>query len=96
MVYLPDGTKIEMSDAGTGKVSDGYHSFDELVANSFPSLSWKSRRHSDVSEWPGWFIAGMTLPAGPLRTICRIGFGLCSLLRSVTLPRNGMATHPKM
>jgi hypothetical protein len=56
-----------------GKVSDGYHTFDELYdhrcvlfmafieAVRDTRLCWKSRKHSDGEEWPGWFIAGTTL-----------------------------------
>lgn len=57
-----------------GKISDGYHTFDELyqhrcvlfacLMKSHPELSWKSKKHSDGSEWEGWFIAGMRLPTG--------------------------------
>jgi hypothetical protein len=58
-----------------GKVSDGYHTFDELYAhrqtlfvklmNSTPDLSWKSRQHEDGSMYDGdWFVAGMHLPTG--------------------------------
>ena len=55
-------------------MSDGYHTFDELyqhrcvlfacLMKSHPDLSWKSKKHSDGSEWEGWFIAGMRLPTG--------------------------------
>ena len=57
-----------------GKISDGYHTFNELyqhrcvlfacLMKSHPELSWKSKKHSDGSEWEGWFIAGMRLPTG--------------------------------
>jgi hypothetical protein len=58
-----------------GKVSDGYHTFDELydhrhtlfvaLMNSHPDLSWKSREHEDGTMYAGdWFIAGMDLPTG--------------------------------
>lgn len=57
-----------------GKISDGYHTFNELyqhrcvlfacLMKSHPELSWKSKKHSDGSEWDGWFIAGMRLPTG--------------------------------
>lgn len=57
-----------------GKVSDGYHTFDELydhrctlflaLMRSHPGLSWISAKHSDGSAWPGWFVAGMRLPTG--------------------------------
>lgn len=52
-----------------GRVSDGYHSFDELYYHRcllFCAFlkhhdSWKSRLHSDGSSWPGWFVAGADL-----------------------------------
>jgi hypothetical protein len=58
-----------------GKVSDGYHTFDELydhrqtlfvkLMNSRPDLSWKSRQHEDGSMFDGnWFVAGMHLLTG--------------------------------
>ena len=55
-------------------VSDGYHTFDELyehrcvlfltllnVINSTTAgiKTWKSRKNSDGSEWPGWFVCGI-------------------------------------
>lgn len=55
----------------TGKVSDGYHTFDELydhrcllfaaLSQMRPEESWKSKKHHDGSVWEGWFIAGMDL-----------------------------------
>ncbi|MBE9178686.1 hypothetical protein IQ268_08950 [Oculatella sp. LEGE 06141] len=58
----------------TGKVSDGYHTFDELyehrcllflaLMRSHPHQSWKSRKHHDGSVFEGWFIAGLILPSG--------------------------------
>jgi len=62
-------------ECDTGKVSDGYHTFDELyehrcllfiaLTKSFPGLSWKSRLHHEGTMFPGgWFIAGMNLPSG--------------------------------
>ena len=59
-----------------GKISDGYHTFEELyqhrctlfacLMKSHPDLSWKSKKHSDGSAWDGWFIAGMRLPSGDI------------------------------
>lgn len=61
----------------TGKVSDGYHTFDELydhrcllflaflhaIYDGFMGDSaWKSRKHHDGSSFEGWFIAGLHLP----------------------------------
>lgn len=55
----------------TGKVSDGYHTFDELydhrcllfaaLSQARPHECWKSKKHHDGSAWEGWFIAGMDL-----------------------------------
>lgn len=57
-----------------GKISDGYHTFDELYAHRCtlfaalmkcnPELSWKSEFHFDGSRFDDWFIAGMNLPSG--------------------------------
>jgi len=58
-----------------GKVSDGFHTFDELyehrhilfikLMNCRPDKSWKSRKHEDGSMYEGdWFVAGMCLPTG--------------------------------
>lgn len=58
--------------SNTNDISDGYHTFGELyehrhalflaVCRAYPS--WKSRLHSDGSNMPGWFIAGVDTPAG--------------------------------
>src|SRR5215510_6881099 len=58
----------------TGKVSDGYHTFDELydhrcllfLAFQREYGGWKSRKHHDESSFEGWFIAGIQLPAGQI------------------------------
>ena len=57
-----------------GKVSDGYHTFDELYAHRCTlfsalmkcnkPLAWKSLFHDDGSNFEGWFVAGMDLPTG--------------------------------
>ena len=58
--------------------SDGYHTFAELYEHrhhlfiallaSQPLMRpWRSRLHADGSSIdPGWFIAGMDLPTGPI------------------------------
>lgn len=57
----------------SGEVSDGYHTFNELyrhrcllfcMALIGAAESFKSSKHSDGSEWEGWFIAGAKLPGG--------------------------------
>ena len=63
--------KIEIP-CDSGKVSDGYHTFDELYEHRhmlFLNLmdhheSWYSRFHFDGSTMLGWFIAGIELPGG--------------------------------
>jgi len=73
---------LTVPECETGKVSDGYHTFDELYDHrclnflAFQSLShrqkgayssaWKSRKHEDGSEFEGWFITGMDLGSGPI------------------------------
>lgn len=58
-----------------GKISDGYHTFDELYhhrALLFACLCnvlhentvWKSKLHSDGTMFDGMFIAGMETPEG--------------------------------
>lgn len=59
----------------TAAIFDGYHSNWELyearhilllsLLRQFPSSAWASKKHSDGSEMPGWFIAGMNLPGLP-------------------------------
>ena len=59
-----------------GKISDGYHTFDELYEHRnllFLNLmrcnsasAWVSRMHSDGSVIDGWFIAGIELPTGQI------------------------------
>jgi hypothetical protein len=57
-----------------GKVSDGYHTFDELydhrchlfsaLINLLSDISWWSKLHHDGTSWEGWIIAGIDLPTG--------------------------------
>lgn len=65
---------IDVKD--TGEISDGYHTFNELYAhrimlfltlmNSWPDISWKSKKHFDGESYKDWFIAGMNLPSGTI------------------------------
>ena len=68
---------ITIDDAEMGKVSDGYHTFDELYAHrchlfaalmrSNPDRSWRAKKHEDGTMYEGeWFIAGMKLPTGDI------------------------------
>ena len=60
----------------TGKISDGYHTFDELyehrchlfaaLMRSNPELSWRANNHEDGTMYGGWFVAGMHLPTGDI------------------------------
>lgn len=57
-----------------GYTSDGYHTFNELYAhrtalfsvlvNQFPSLAWKSKKHSDGTMFENMFVVGMATPVG--------------------------------
>lgn len=59
-----------------GKISDGFHSFDELYNHRialFIALCrqfvrkypvWKSKNHSDGSVWDGWFVLGLDTMKG--------------------------------
>jgi hypothetical protein len=70
----PDIFERTYALGGAGKVSDGFHTFEELYTHRhtlfmalmswMPELSWLSRKHSDDSELEGWFIAGIKLPTG--------------------------------
>lgn len=63
-------------ECDAGKISDGYHTFDELYEHrcllfvalimSNPRISWRARCNSDGSKLDGWFIAGMDLPTGQI------------------------------
>jgi len=57
-----------------GKISDGYHTFDELyyhrmilfsiICNTYPEKSWKSWLHADGTMYDDYFIVGVTTPEG--------------------------------
>ena len=59
----------------TNKISDGYHTFGELYEHRitlFIALcklirqgnTWRSKKHSDGSEFEGWFIMGINTAPG--------------------------------
>jgi len=60
-----------------GEICDGYHTFNELyehrimlfialcrVMNNYGVYVWRSKKHSDTSEWEGWFILGIRANRG--------------------------------
>lgn len=68
-------TEIEV----TGKTSDGFHTFDELYehrctlfialcaqldAHTPTGFVWRSKKHSDGTMFPGWFIMGIGTKPG--------------------------------
>lgn len=67
--------KIEIP-CDPGKVSDGYHTFDDLydhrchlmiaLMTRMPELSWRADKNDDGNKWPGWFTAGIYLPTGTI------------------------------
>lgn len=77
-IYLPFDTFDPLGvciECDSGKVSDGYYTFDELyehrcllfcmvaqLAADFDS--WKSWKHADGSSYEGWFVAGIELGSG--------------------------------
>lgn len=68
---------LSVPDGDVGKVSDGYHTFDDLytqrliltavIVRDHPDICWKSRRHNngDLCFDGGYFIVGIDTPAGP-------------------------------
>ena len=74
-----------------GQISDGYHTFDELYEHRFElwmalcretrAFSWRSKVHSDGSNYDGWFVLGLKVTPGvqityhlPLRLWDRCSF----------------------
>lgn len=75
---LSISAKVDGEDL-TGKISDGYHTFDELYDHritlfialcrllsktSKPYTVWRSKYHSDLSTFEGWFILGIGMNQG--------------------------------
>ena len=64
------------AECDAGKVSDGYHTFDELYEHRChlfvalmrcnPSIAWRANNHADGPMFDGWFVAGMHLPTGDI------------------------------
>ena len=63
-----------VDDADQRVIADAYHTMDELydhrcllfvaLMRTYPRLAWRARLHADGSGEPGWWIAGLRLPAG--------------------------------
>jgi hypothetical protein len=57
-----------------GKISDGYHTFNELyyhrmilfsvICNHHKDIAWKSWKHADGTMFDDYFIVGITTPKG--------------------------------
>lgn len=81
--YRDINEEIELlSSEDRGKISDTYHTFDELYehriilyialalsirvsdTHSLKDSVWKSKKHSDESEWDGWFLLGIGIEQG--------------------------------
>lgn len=66
----------------TGKISDGYHTFDELYDHRItlwialcrilekygPLRAWRSKLHSDGTGFPSWFVLGLGYQKGEQMT----------------------------
>lgn len=59
------------------EVGDGYHTLEELYEHRHrlflfamgaagKDFAWFCERHADGASFPGWFIAGVNLPAGTI------------------------------
>ena len=68
---------IKVLKADTNKISDGYHTFEQLYEHRIElwmvickdhTESWKSKKHSDGSVWDGWFILGIGTQKGKQMT----------------------------
>lgn len=66
--------KYEIFITDDGKISDGYHTFEELyyhrmmlfsvICNKFRHLAWKSWKHDDGTMYDDYFIVGIDTPKG--------------------------------
>ena len=74
---------IKVLKVDTNKISDGYHTFEQLYDHRIAlwiafcrevdwyvgfTAVWKSKAHSDGSTWDGWFILGMEKEKGKQMT----------------------------
>ena len=67
---------IQVGGVDTNKISDGYHTFEELYEHRIvlyialcralvnDHTVWRSRKHSDGSSWEGWFVLGIGVSNG--------------------------------
>ena len=76
-------TLIQMEGIDTNKISDGYHTFDDLYKHrvmlymcvcrlaieTMDFECWKSTKHNDESVYDGWFIMGLVSVNDPTLNI---------------------------
>lgn len=65
---------IENGSVESGKISDGYHTFDELyfhrmmlfavICRTYKEKAWRSKLHDDGTMYDNYFIVGVTTPEG--------------------------------
>jgi hypothetical protein len=66
---------IIASGCKTNEISDGYHTFEQLYEHRIvlyialcnmigTGNIWKSKKHSDGTEWDGWFLLGIDTRQG--------------------------------
>ena len=65
---------IKNGSVESAKISDGYHTFDELyfhrmilfsiICNQNKEKAWKSKLHDDGTMYDNYFIVGITTPEG--------------------------------
>lgn len=71
---------IKQRCGDTNAISDGYHTFGELYEHrielyialaaslsdndAFRETVWRSKKHSDGTEWEGWFLLGIFTTPG--------------------------------
>lgn len=71
---------IKANKLDTNKISDGYHTFEQLyehriilflrlcfhvnIYNDGEIPVWRSKKHSDGTEWDGWFLLGIGIEKG--------------------------------
>lgn len=73
-----DALNILIKESDTNKISDGYHTFDQLyehrivlyialckeLDDTFKHHVWRSKRHSNGTVWDGWFLLGIGIEKG--------------------------------